>query len=101
MFGGVVGSIEEPCACHRVRDRLRQPEVEQPSAALGDHDVAGLQIPMHDTRAMRAVESVSDLDGVLKYQIDGQGTFPQPIREPLALEVLHDERRAAVFPDVI
>ena len=40
---------------------LRQPEVEQLGAALRQHDVAGLQIPVDDACAVRLVERVGNL----------------------------------------
>lgn len=43
---------------------LRQPEIEQLGPSLRDHDVAGLEVPMDDTLAVRLIEAVGDLDAI-------------------------------------
>ena len=53
------------CARRRTDDRLGQPEVEQPRAALGQHDVAGLQVPVHDALPVRVIERGGDLAAFL------------------------------------
>ena len=39
-----------------------QTEVEQFGARVGHHDVAGLQVAVHEVVAVRAVEGAGDLD---------------------------------------
>jgi hypothetical protein len=52
----------------RTRDRpcdsLGQPEVEQLHAGFRQHDVAWLQIPVNDARAVRRGEGIGDFNGV-------------------------------------
>ena len=57
------------------RARLRQSEVEQLGARLREHDVAGLQIPVHDAGAMCPVERRRDLDRRGQGLADGSGPF--------------------------
>ena len=73
------------------RHRLGEAEVEQLHARLRDHDVAGLQIPVHDPLPVRLVERVGDLDAVAQRLIERQRALAEPVAERLALEVLHDE----------
>lgn len=40
---------------------FRQPEVQQLRAGFGQHDVAGLKIPMRYSLAMRLVQRIRDL----------------------------------------
>ena len=93
---GAVGSIDAPPASNR-RARLRQSEVEQLRARLREHDVAGLQIPVDDARAVRLVERRRDLDRRLERLVDRERALRQPIRQRLAFEILHDEERGAVL----
>ena len=51
---------------------LRQPEVEQLGAGLGEHDVAGLEVAVDDAVPVRAVERVGDLHAVPQHLLDGQ-----------------------------
>ena len=66
--------------------QFRQAEVEQLRPGLGEHDVAGFQIAMGDAFAMRLVQRIGNLDGVLQYLLDRQRAFLQSLRERLAFE---------------
>ena len=76
---------------------LREPEVEQLRTAVDQHDVARLQIAVDDALAVRSIEGVRDLHGVLEPQIQWQGTFLKSVRECLAIQVLHHQEIGAVF----
>lgn len=92
--GGIrdVDSVEE----------LRQAEIEKLHAGAREHDVCGLQVAVHDPRAVRSVETVPDLHPVLERLLQWQRAFLQPFRERLTLDVLHHEERDAVlFSDVV
>ena len=76
---------------------LRQPEVQHLRlAALVEHDVAGLDIPMHEAARMRRVERV----GHLRADADGLADFdPAPRQdafERLAFDVFHCQERTAL-----
>ena len=77
--------------------RLGQAEVEQFCSALGEHDVAGLQIAMNDAAAMSLVESVGDFDPDFKGLAKRQGAATQSRGESLALEVFHHQVFGAVL----
>ena len=79
------GRVERPLKC------LRQAEVEQLHSRLRDHHVGGLQIPVHDSLRMGAVESVGDLDPVPEDLLDRKRPFCQPLGQRLPFEILHDE----------
>jgi hypothetical protein len=80
----------------------RKAEVEQAGALPGQHDVAGLQVPMDDPPPMGVVERVRDLDGIPKRLIERQRPPQQTLGERLALEVLHhQEVDAAGAADVV
>ena len=101
-LAGVVGNID----CARAADdrplALGEPEVEQLGAALGQHDVAGLQVAVDDAGAMRLVERRRDLDRDLQRLVERQRALRQPVGQRLAFEVLHDEkRRALLLADVV
>ena len=61
------------------------------SSCLRQHDVSGLQVPVHDPRTMRLVESVGDLNRVLERFFERQCASRQPLRQAFALEIFHDE----------
>ena len=86
----------------RRRHRLGEPEVEELHPRLRDHHVCRLEIPVHDPLPMRFVQRVCDLHAVTQRLLKRQRTLGQPIRERLALEVLHDEvLDVALASDVI
>ena len=74
-----------------------QPEVEQLRAALGEHDVGGLEIAMDDALPVRLVEGVRDLNRVLQRLIERQRAFLQARRERLPLQILHDQEVNSVL----
>src|SRR5712691_11376606 len=84
--------------CATDNRRLRQPEVEQLRARLGDHDVARLQIAMDDPFAMRFAEGFSDLHAVFENLAQRKRTLGEAIDERFAIEKLHDD---VVLADVI
>src|SRR5262249_54060958 len=53
---------------------------------------------MHDPGAMRAVQSVRDLDPESQNLFGREGAFPEPIRQRLPLEIFHDEIFGLAFP---
>ena len=65
---------------------LGQSEIEQLDAGARDQNVAGLEVAMHDAFAMRGVERVGDLHGVLQRARERQRTG-----ELGALDVLHHQ----------
>ncbi len=71
---------------------FRETEVEELRARLRDHDVAGLEIAMHDACDVRAVERVADLGTVTENVGYGERTLRDPLRERLAVEELHHEK---------
>jgi len=53
---------------------------------------------MHDPFAMRLVEGIRDLDGVLKCLIEGQRSLLQSPRQRLGFQILHDEEVDTLLP---
>ena len=77
--------------------QLRQAEIQQLRPRLGEHDVAGLEVAVRDAFAVRLVQRVGDLDGVLQYLLDRQRTFLQALRERLAFEIFHHQKINSVL----
>ena len=71
--------------------QLRQTEIQQLRARLREHDVAGFQIAVRHALAVRLVQRVGNLDGVLQHLLDRQRTFLQSLRERLAFQILHHQ----------
>ena len=87
---------------HRRDARLGQPEVEQLRARLRQHDVARLQIAMHNAVPVRLVERVRNLNPVTDRLLHGERSFLESPGERLPLEIFHDqEGHALVVADVI
>ena len=68
-------------------------EVEQPRAGPRQHDVAGLQVAMHDAGAMRRRQRLGDLHAELERLLDRQRAALQPLRQALAFEELHHQEQ--------
>ena len=88
------------------RDRrfasLRKSEVKELDPRFSQHDVARLQVTMHEAHTVRFVERVGDLSGVHERLIEGQSAFLQSIRKRLSFDVLHDEKvDTVVLPDIV
>ena len=82
--------------------QLRQTKVQELRTRLGQHDVAGLQITVRDSLAVRLVERVGDLDGVLQNLFERKRTFLEAFRQRLPFEMLHHQEISAVLaPDVV
>ena len=79
-------------------NELRQSEVHDLRAGFGEHDVAGLEVPVHDTLSMRLVEGVGQLNGDLQRLIQRQGMPPQPLRQRFPFQEFHDEIIDPVLP---
>jgi hypothetical protein len=82
--------------------RARQPEVHELGAAARQHDVRGLEVPVHDARAVRAVERVGDLRPQAKRLGRGHAPAREALLERLALDQLeHEEVDVAFAADVV
>ena len=83
-------------------ERLRHAKVEQLGASLGQHDVGGLEIAMHDPVPVRMVERLGNLDRMTQDLIGRKRTAVQSPRDRLALDEFHHEVFAAILnADVI
>jgi len=65
---------------------LRQPEIQQLDAGLRQRDVVRLQVAMDDALAVRGVERVADLRGVLERLVERQWAL-----QGCAFHVLHHQ----------
>ena len=82
--------------------QLGQTEVEKLHAVASQHDVAGLQIAVHDAASMRVVQGIGDPDGGPQGERQRQRAVLQPPREGHAVEILHhQEDRRTVLADVM
>ena len=72
-------------------------KIEKLGAAFGEHDVAGFEVTMHDTVAVRSLEAVSDFGANAEEQIEREGRFLEAVGESFALEMFHDEVADAVL----
>ncbi len=70
---------------------LGQPEIEQLHAGLRQHDVAGLQVSMHDSRAVCGGKRVRDLRAEAQRLFRRQRSAAQAVGQRIAVEILHDE----------
>ena len=82
---------------------LGQSEIEELDAALGvDHDVAGLEIAVHDAGGVRLGQRAGDLDGVAQDLLEPHAPLGDELAERLAVHVLHgDEVSAVLRGDVV
>ncbi len=80
-----VGSLER-------RGELRQAEVQDLGEAVAvDHDVLGLEIPVHDPGGVRLGQAVGDLGGDRQQPPHREGAGGQDLPERLAVNQLHDD----------
>ena len=57
---------------------------------------------MRHAFAVRLVQRVGNLDGVLQHLLQRQRTFQQPLRERLAFEILHHQKiNSVLMADVV
>ena len=88
---GATGADAEQIAARRVSRRAaRQSEIEQLDPRLRPHDVARLQIAVHDAVAMGFVERINDLYQRLQRLRGWNGPAPNAIVERLSIDVIHD-----------
>ncbi len=86
----------------RPRRHLRQPEIQHLHSAGRQHDVARLQVPVHDPRTVRLIQSVGNLDGGLNRLRHRHRPALQPRRQRLAFHVLqHQVIRAVLGADIV
>ena len=68
--------------------------------ALGDKNVGGFDVAVHDSFAMRSIQGVSDLDPQIHHLFKWQRLAGDAVLQRLAVEKLHrNEGLAAVFTD--
>jgi hypothetical protein len=86
-----------PGEARRRRHVAREAEVADERASLGDEDVAGLHVPVHEPRLVRRVETAPDLldhfDGTLGLEA---ARCPEQAAEVDAFDQLHGEIQPAV-----
>jgi hypothetical protein len=82
--------------------QLGQAKVEQLHAVARQHDVAGLQIPVHDAVPMGVVQGIGDSDGGAQYERQPERTVLQSARQGGAVDVFHHEEDSrTVLSDVV
>ena len=81
---------------------LRQPEVQQFHAGLGQHDVAGLQVAMNHSLPVRLLDRIRDIDGTMEHSIEREWTLGQAFGERFALKIFqHQEIDSILMPDIV
>ena len=60
-------------------------------AAVGEHDVGGLEVAMEDAERVRGGEAVGDLDAGGEDELEAGGALGDELVEALAGDVLHDD----------
>jgi hypothetical protein len=79
-------------------EKSDEPEVEELHAGGRQHDVARLQVAVHEPLLMRRVNGVDDLSGDLERFGHRDGVrIRNPLCERLAFQIFHDEVRQARF----
>ena len=94
--GSAVSEARRSRARHR--HRLGETEVEELHPGPRQHHVARLQVTMHDPGAVRFVERVRDLGAEAQHLFERERALQQPVRQRLALQVLHDEVLGLALP---
>jgi hypothetical protein len=75
-----------------------QPEIEDSHVAeLGDEDVRGLDVPMHDAVIVRACETGRDLKGDADHLVNRHGAAPDACEQGLPLVERHHDEEAPLF----
>ena len=87
----------------RVLDELGEAEVEHlGEAGVGDDDVAGLDVAVHDAGGVRDRERIGNLQGVLQRLPNREPARPDEGLERLSLDELHrDELLRRSHPDFV
>ena len=71
-------------------------------AALGQENICGLDVSMHDALRVRGVKGVGDLDTEIDNLVNLERAARDAVEKGLAFHPLHhDERLAVVFTDVV
>ena len=76
---------------------LRQPKVQQLGALVRQHDVAGLQVAVHDLAPMRFVQGVGDFGGVAQDLVERERSPGEPLGQGLPVQILHHEVVGAIL----
>ena len=81
---------------------LGQTKIEQLRAGFGQHDVARLQVAVHDAALVCRTQRVRDADGDRQRVVERQRAPYEPVGQCFALEQFHDEvRRAGLIANVV
>ena len=86
-----IPDFDPDCGPVTKAQRLGQAEVHELGAALGEHDVAGLQVAVHDAGAMRLDERVGYFDGDFQDFVGRERLAGEAVVESLTFQILHDE----------
>jgi len=86
-----------------LRGEFGQPEIQHLGlAAVGDEDVGGFDVAMHNAARVRGVERIADLDAPLQGLRDLQRMPFDAVLQGRPLQALHhNEVPALVFPDIV
>jgi hypothetical protein len=91
-----------PCSREIGDDRwqppLREAKIQQLGPAARQHDVAGLEIPVDDTGAVRGGKGVGDFRGVGQGFAEWQLATREPVGQGFAIHVLHHKVIDVVLP---
>ena len=81
----------------RRRAELCEAEVDDPRpAVVSQHDVAGLEVPVHDAALVGGMQGVGERDRQLEEALEREPAAGNGGRQALTLHVLHGEERHAV-----
>ena len=94
---GEVGFARGSAGYGRV-DLFRQAEIEDFGiAARSDKDICGLDVAMHDIFRVRRLERIGNLNSQLEDIFERHRPPGDSFLQRLAIEILHDDKGAAVF----